>query len=224
VEDCYKILGTIHTIWKPKPNRIKDYIAMPKPNGYSSLHTTVFGPDGHPMEFQIRTKEMNEEAHYGIAAHWYYKQKTGNMETTQPQWIKEILDIQRATDDTKDFIKQIKFDVFRDRIFVFSPKGDVFELPKGSTPIDFAYAVHTEIGNKASGALVNETISTLDRELKNGDLIDIIIEKNRKAPSKDWLKFVKTTRARDKIKQNAMQSPFANIKKYFPKINKNKTS
>ncbi|MDD4332976.1 MAG: RelA/SpoT family protein [Patescibacteria group bacterium] len=216
VANCYKILGLIHTIWRPKPNRVKDYIAVPKPNGYRSLHTTVFCLDNKLVEFQIRTKEMNEEAHYGIAAHWYYKQKEGENIVKQPAWIKEILDMQRATENAHDFIKKIKFDVFQDRIFVFSPKGDVFELPRESTPVDFAYAVHTDIGNKAAGAIVNEQITTLDHILKNGDVVNIIIEKNRKTPNKDWLRFVKTARARDKIKQNSAKSTFDSLKKFFP--------
>ncbi|MDD4611252.1 MAG: TGS domain-containing protein, partial [Patescibacteria group bacterium] len=176
----------------------------------------VFCLDNKLVEFQIRNKEMNEEAHYGIAAHWYYKQKEGENIVKQPAWIKEILDMQRATENAHDFIKKIKFDVFQDRIFVFSPKGDVFELPRESTPVDFAYAVHTDIGNKAAGAIVNEQITTLDHILKNGDVVNIIIEKNRKTPNKDWLRFVKTARARDKIKQNSAKSTFDSLKKFFP--------
>lgn len=216
IADCYKILGIIHTLWRPKTNRIKDYIAVPKPNGYRSLHTTVYGPDNKATEFQIRTSEMDEEALYGIAAHWHYKQKEGHSSMQQPKWIKEILDIQRAAEDTNDFIKKIKFDIFQNRIFVFSPNGDVFELPERSTSVDFAYAVHTEIGNKAVGALVNDQIATLDQELKNGDMVEIIVEKNRKGPNKDWLKFVKTNRARDKIKQNSQNNNFG-FSKFFPK-------
>ncbi len=217
IPECYKVLGIIHSLWKPKSSRIKDYIAVPKPNGYRSLHTTVFGPEGKTTEFQIRTNEMNDEARYGIAAHWYYKLKDKNLK--QPHWIKEILDIQREAKDTHDFIRQVKFDVFRDRIFVFSPQGDVFDLPENSTPVDFAYAVHTDIGNKCSGSLVNDKMATLDRILKNGDLVEIIIDKNRKSPNRDWLKFVKTNRARYKIRQFAKNSHF-DIKKYIPKIPK----
>lgn len=219
IADCYKVLGVIHSLWKPKPNRFKDYIAVPKPNGYRSLHTTIFGPEGRATEFQIRTYQMDEEAKYGIAAHWYYKIKSGKDESRkQPSWIKEILKIQRETEDTHDFIKQIKFDVFRDRIFVFSPKGDVFDLPESATPIDFAYAVHTDIGNQAVSALVNDKIAPLNQELKNGDLVEIIIEKKRKGPNRDWLKFIKTARARNKIKQYLKSSMFDNIKKYIPGI------
>ncbi|MDP2830440.1 MAG: RelA/SpoT family protein [bacterium] len=220
IADCYKSLGIIHSLWKPKTSRFKDYIAMPKPNGYRSLHTTVFGPEGKASEFQIRTAEMNEEAMYGIAAHWYYKQKDGSYEDAlnQPRWIKEILKIQRDAETTNDFITQIKFDVFRNRIFVFSPKGDVFDLPDGATPIDFAYAVHTDIGNHATGALINDKIATLDHELKNGDLVEIIIDKKRKGPNHDWLKFVKTGKARSKIKQFSRASRFESIKRLIPGI------
>lgn len=221
IPDCYKTLGIVHTIWKPKPGRIKDYIAVPKPNGYRSLHTTVFGPDNRATEFQIRTLEMDEEAHYGIAAHWYYKQKndSGYREEKQPVWVKEILAILKQENEGGDkFIKQIKLDVFKDRIFVFSPKGDVFDLPEDATPVDFAFAVHTDIGNKAVGALINNKMSTLDHSLKNGDLVEIITEKKRKGPSRDWLKFVKTQRAREKIIHFNKESRFEQLKKMFPKI------
>ncbi len=220
IADCYKALGIIHSLWKPKAGRFKDYIAVPKPNGYRALHTTVFAPEGKTVEFQIRTGEMDDEAKYGIAAHWYYKMKEGD-ETAlhkQPKWIKEVLKIQKETEDAHDFIKQMKFDVFHDRIFVFSPKGDVFDLPDGATPIDFAYAVHTEIGNQAVGALVNDKIAPLNQGLKNGDVVEIITEKKRKGPGRDWLKFVKTSTARNKIKQHLKNSIFENIKKYIPKI------
>lgn len=216
IDDCYKVLGVIHTIWKPKPNRFKDYIAVPKPNGYRSLHTTIFGPEGKPTEFQIRTKEMHEEALYGIAAHWYYKSKGINAGYQQPHWIKEIVDIQKEITNTSELVKNVKMDIFRDRIFVFSPKGDVFELPEKSTPIDFAYAIHGNVGNKASGVLINDKLGRLDQELKNGDMVEIIIEKNRQHPNKDWLKFVKTKRARDQIKQHAKKSTLENIKRLIP--------
>ena len=217
VSDCYKILGIIHDLWRPKPGHFKDYISMPKPNGYRSLHTKVFGPEGKVTEFQIRTQEMDDEAKFGIAAHWHYKMK-GSKELKQPKWVKEILEMQKDTKSNEDFISKIKFDVFRNRIFVFSPKGDVFELPEDSTPIDFAYAVHTDIGNKASVAIVNEKISSLDHKLKNGDLVEIKTEKNRQGPNPSWVKFAKTKRAREKIKQYSQGSGFGNIKKFFPKI------
>lgn len=211
VSDCYKALGIIHSIWRPKPGRFKDYIAMPKPNGYRSLHTTVFGPEGKSVEFQIRTREMNDEALYGIAAHWYYKQKKEEKPIAQPEWVNEILEMQREIKDTKDFLQNVKFDVFQHRIFIFSPKGDAFELPEGATPVDFAYAVHTDIGNKAIGVKINERIASLDQELKNGDMVEIITEKNKKYPSPGWLKFVKTKRAREKIKQNQNKNVISRI-------------
>jgi len=161
---------------------------------------------------------MDEGAKYGIAAHWSYKMGGQSNAKSQPTWVKEVLNIQKETENTSDFIKQMKFDVFRDRIFVFTPKGDVFDLPEGSTPIDFAYYVHSDIGNRATGARVNDSISTLDKELKNGDLVEIITEKKRKGPSNDWLKFVKTATARNKIKQNLKSSMIDSLKKFIPKI------
>ncbi len=220
IDDCYKALGVIHTLWRPKPNRFKDYIAVPKPNGYRSLHTTVFGPDNKATEFQIRTKEMHEESLYGLAAHWYYKEK--GMKGIQPHWVKEIIDIQKEISDTQELIKNIKLDIFNDRIFVFSPQGDVFELPEKATPIDFAYAVHTKIGNQATGAIINEHLARLDHELKNGDLVEIITDKGRLHPNRDWLKFAKTRRAKDRIKQFAKKGPLENIKRLLPNIKKDK--
>lgn len=221
IADCYKALGVIHSLWKPKTSRFKDYIAAPKPNGYRSLHTTVFGPEGKSTEFQIRTKEMDEEAKFGIAAHWYYKQKSDAEEESrrQPRWIKEILKIQKEAEDTNEFVTKIKFDVFQDRIFIFTPRGDVFDLPDKSSPIDFAYAVHTDIGNQAVGALVNDKMGTLDQELKNGDIVEIITDKKRKGPNPDWGKFVKTNRAKDKIRQaSKATSRLDAIKKFIPGI------
>lgn len=218
VDDCYKALGIIHAIWRPKPNRFKDYIAVPKPNGYRSLHTTIFGPEGKAVEFQIRTEEMHEESLYGLAAHWYYKSK--NQNGLQPNWVKEIIEIQKEISDTDELIKNIKLDIFNDRIFVFSPRGDVFELPEKSTPIDFAYAIHTNVGNQATGAIINDRLAKLDQELKNGDLVEIITDKGRQYPNKDWLKFAKTKRARDRIRQFAKKSPIENIKRFIPGMKK----
>jgi len=219
VDDCYKALGIIHTLWKPKSQRFKDYIAVPKPNGYQSLHTTVFGPENKAAEFQIRTREMHEESIYGLAAHWYYKTRPGsNANYQQPGWVQEIIDVQKEISDTSELVKKIKMDIFHNRIFVFSPKGDVFELPEKATPIDFAYAVHTNIGNKAAGAIVNDKIGRLDQELKNGDFVDIIIEKKRPYPNLAWLKFAKTKRARDRIKQFSKKSTLSNIKRFIPGI------
>src|SRR3989339_144844 len=220
VSDCYKTMGIVHSLWKPKSDRIKDYIAVPKPNGYRSLHTTVYGPENKPTEFQIRTREMHEESLYGIAAHWYYKHKGGSDYKNQPKWIQEILNIQRQTENTNDFINKVKLDVFQDRIFVFSPKGDVFDLPEDATPIDFAYLVHTEVGNKATGALVNDRMSSLDRPLKNGDLVEIVTEKNRKGPNTDWLEFAKTNRAKEKIRQATKSSRFEQFKRIIPGMKK----
>jgi len=219
ITDCYRVLGIIHELWKPKSSRFKDYIAVPKPNGYRSLHTTVFGPEGRATEFQIRTIEMNDEAFYGIAAHWYYK-KEGSIQRTkenQPKWVKDILITQKEAESSNEFIQKIKIDIFQKRKFIFTPRGDVFDMPEGSTPIDFAYTVHTEIGNHATGALVNNTMAKLDQVLKNGDMVEILIDKKRKGPNKEWLKFVKTGRARDKINQALKShSHFENIKKLIP--------
>lgn len=220
IDDCYKTLGIIHTLWKPKPNRFKDYIAVPKPNGYRSLHTTIFGPEGKTTEFQIRTQEMHEESIYGLSAHWYYKNQRGQAAYKAPTWVDEIIEIQKEITNTSEFVKKIKLDIFRDRIFVFSPKGDVFELPEGATPIDFAYAVHTNIGNKAAGAIINDKLGKLDQELKNGDFVEILTEKNRPYPNRDWLKFAKTKRARDRIRQFGKKSTFENIKRFIPGIKK----
>ncbi len=199
IADCYKTIGIIHSIWKPKSHRFKDYIAVPKPNGYRALHTTVFGPRGKVTEFQVLTTKMFEESIYGIAAHWYYKNKKASLEK-QPKWVKDILEIMRQDKNNKEFVSDIKLGVFQNRIFVFTPKGDVIDLPEGSTSVDFAYAVHTEIGNKCVGVLINDKINTLDAKLKSGDLIEIITEKSRLKPGKDWLKTVTTHRARAKIK------------------------
>lgn len=219
INDCYKVLGIVHTLWRPNPNRFKDYIAVPKPNGYQSLHTTVFGPDNKAVEFQIRTQQMHEESVYGIAAHWYYKERTADGQIDkQPHWVKEIAEAQKEITNTSEFVKNVQLSVFHDRIFVFSPKGDVFELPEGATPIDFAYAVHSDIGNHASGAMVNDRLGRLDQELKNGDLVEIILEKNRSHPSKDWIKFAKTKKARDHIKQYSKKSTLESIKRLIPGI------
>ena len=223
VDDCYKSLGVIHTLWKPKPNRFKDYIAVPKPNGYRSLHTTILGPEGKPTEFQIRTREMHEESIYGLAAHWHYKSRRQKLDYKPPAWVDEIIEIQKEITNTNEFVKNIKMDIFRDRIFVFSPKGDVFELPENATAVDFAYAVHTNIGNKAAGAIINDKLGRLDQKLQNGDFVEIITEKNRPYPNRDWLKFVKTKRARDRIKQFGKQPALDRLKKFIPSGAKGKS-
>ncbi|MFH1766836.1 MAG: HD domain-containing protein, partial [Patescibacteria group bacterium] len=201
VTDCYAALGILHGLYKPLSGRIKDYIAQPKPNGYQSLHTTVFSDDGSIMEFQIRTVEMHEEAEYGIAAHWRYKEGQ-KIREKKVKWMEELTKVQKELKES-DFIErlnELKLDMFQDRIFVFTPNGDVFDLPVGSTPVDFAYHVHTDVGNKATAAKINHQIANLDTELKSGDMCEIVVDKNRKQPNADWLKFIKTHHARSKIK------------------------
>ncbi len=201
ITDCYAVLGLLHGLYTPLPGRIKDYIAQPKPNGYQSLHTTVFDDTGSILEFQIRTQAMHEESEYGVAAHWRYKHGA-SMAERNVAWMEELSRIQKelSADDFMKHLNELKLDMFHDRIFVFTPKGDVIDLPEDSTPIDMAYAIHTEIGNKVSQAKVNGEISALDKSLKSGDVCELIIDKNRKSPNKDWLKFVKTRHARSKIK------------------------
>jgi len=202
VADCYAVLGILHGMYTPLSGRIKDYIAQPKPNGYQSLHTTVFTKNGSILEFQIRTSEMHQEAEYGIAAHWRYKEGR-RIRDKQVKWMEELTLVQQELKESEflNRLDEMKLDMFSDRIFVFSPNGDVFDLPSGSTPIDFAYAVHTDIGNKAASAKINHHIANLDSELKSGDMCEVIIDKNRKSPNADWLKFVKTHHARSKIKE-----------------------
>jgi GTP pyrophosphokinase len=216
VADCYNALGVIHTLWRPNYSRFKDYIAVPKPNGYRSLHTTVFGLNGKPTEFQIRTEEMHQESLYGLSAHLYYKQVNQTSPEKPMRWMQEVLEVQKEIKDTGEFIKQIKLNVFQDRIFVFTPKGDVYDLPSNATPVDFAYAVHTDIGNKCTQALVNGKITELHQELNNGDMVEIIIDKKRKGPNSDWLKFVKTHKAKNRIRQYARKFRLSDIKKIIP--------
>ena len=199
VSDCYYVLGIIHELYKPLPGQIKDYIAQPKPNGYQSLHTTVFADDGEIIEIQIRTDKMHDEAEYGIAAHWHYKEH-GSIAKPNLPWINELVEWQKQIRDNEQFLRDIKMEIFQDRIFVFSPKGDVFDLPDGSTPIDFAYHVHTSLGNQYVGARANGQMVNLNYKLKSGDVMEIITDKNRRGPSVDWLEYVKTSMAKNKIR------------------------
>lgn len=200
ITECYATLGIIHQLWKPLKGRIKDYIAQPKPNGYQSLHTTVFCDDGEIVEFQIRTKKMHEEAEYGIAAHWYYDEKGALPISKNLKWVKELTKWKKEFEANQKYLESLKLEVFQNRIFVFTPKGDVIDLPEDSTPVDFAYALHSDLGTKCIGAKINEQLAKLDTKLKSGDVVEILIDKNRKLPSSDWLKFVKTRHAKQKIK------------------------
>ncbi len=203
VKDCYAALGIVHTLWRPIPMRFKDYIAMPKPNMYQSLHTTVIGPNGDPFEIQIRTYEMHHTAEYGIAAHWIYKESGGSeisKDNSQLSWLEQIKEMQNEASDSKDFLSSLKIDLFSDTVFVFSPKGEVYELPQGSGPLDFAYKVHSGVGNSCMGAKVNKKIVPLDYQLKNGDIVEILTSKQAK-PNLDWVNLCKTSQARNKIRQ-----------------------
>lgn len=208
VRDCYGVLGLVHDMYKPMPGRFKDYIAMPKANMYQSLHNTLIGPQGEPFEVQIRTWEMHRTSEYGIAAHWKYKEnksgeKSSNQEEAKLTWLRQILEWQRDMSDNKEYLDTIKLDlnIFTDQVYVFTPQGEVLSMPKGSTPIDFAYMIHTAIGNKMVGARVNNKMVTIDYKVKNGDIIEILTSQNSKGPSQDWLSLVKSSQARTKINQ-----------------------
>lgn len=202
VKDCYAILGTVHSIWTPIPGRFKDYIAMPKPNMYQSIHTTVIDDLGDPFEIQIRTKEMHQIAEYGIAAHWKYKEGiSADTEEVKLSWLRQSLEWQKELDNPTEFLESLKMDLFENQVFVFTPKGRVMELPAGATPLDFAFKIHSEVGAKCVGAKINGKMVTIDHKLENGDIVEIVTSSNASGPSIDWLKIVKSATARTKIRQ-----------------------
>jgi GTP pyrophosphokinase len=201
--DCYGALGLIHSLWKPMPGRFKDYVAMPKLNGYQALHTTVIGPEGRPLEIQVRTREMHETAEFGVAAHWLYKhgRKGKGNDDEWAAWVRQLMDWQEDEADPREFIKTFRTDLFEDEVYVFTPKGEVKTLPAGSTPIDFAYAVHTDVGHKTVGAKINGRIVPLHYRLKSGDFVEILTTKSGRGPSRDWLSLAASSKARNKIRQ-----------------------
>jgi GTP diphosphokinase / guanosine-3',5'-bis(diphosphate) 3'-diphosphatase len=202
VKDCYGVLGVVHSLWKPLPGRFKDYVAMPKSNGYQSLHTTVLSHGGEPIEIQIRTQDMHQVADYGVAAHWTYKESERDPHFDQKlSWLRLLMEWQKEVVDAESFVDAVKIDIFQDEVFVFSPKGDVLNLPAGSTPIDFAYRIHTEVGHRCVGSKVNGRMVPLDYELKNGEIVEILTAKTPHGPSRDWLNFVKSASARERIRK-----------------------
>ena len=201
--DCYGALGLIHSLWKPMPGRFKDYVAMPKFNGYRSLHTTVIGPEGRPLEIQVRTREMHETAELGVAAHWFsYKHRGAEAAARSGSTgCKQLMDAHEEEADAREFVKSFRTDLFDEEVFVFTPKGEVKTLPAGATPIDFAYAVHTDVGHRTVGAKVNGRIVPLHYKLQSGDRVEVLTSKSGRGPSRDWLSLVASSRARNKIRQ-----------------------
>ena len=200
--DCYGALGLIHSLWKPMPGRFKDYVAMPKFNGYRSLHTTVIGPEGRPLEIQVRTREMHETAELGVAAHWFsYKIRGRRPGEEWLDWVRQLMDAHEEEADAREFVKSFRTDLFDEEVFVFTPKGEVKTLPAGATPIDFAYAVHTDVGHRTVGAKVNGRIVPLHYKLASGDRVEVLTSKSGRGPSRDWLSLVASSRARNKIRQ-----------------------
>ena len=202
VKDCYAALGIVHSLWRPVPGQFDDYIAMPKANMYQSLHTAVIGPEAKPLEVQIRTYRMHEVAEAGIAAHWRYKEGSrGDRKYDEKlAWIRNLMDWQREVTDPTEFVEGLKLDVFQDQVFVFTPKGDVKDLPRDATPLDFAYRIHTDVGHRTIGAKVNNRLVPLDYRLRNGDIVEIVTTKAAHGPSRDWLNIVRTSHAREKIR------------------------
>lgn len=206
---CYAALGVVHRHWKPLPGRFKDYIAQPKPNGYRSLHTTVFGPNGVPVEIQIRDPQMHEQAEYGVTAHWHYtesgKPDTGSRVSPKLAWVQELTEWRRQVDTPEQYLEALRIDALQQRIFCFTPNGDVIDLPEGATVVDFAYHVHSDLGDRCVGARVNDKMCPVDATLKSGDVVEVVTEKRRKGPNPDWLDFVKTQAARSHIRRAARQ-------------------
>ena len=203
VKDCYAALGVVHSIWRPIPGQFDDYIAMPKANLYQCLHTAVIGPDAKPLEVQIRTRQMHEVAEAGIAAHWRYKEgsRSDRRYDEKLAWVRQLIDWQREVADATEFVEGVKLDIFQDQVFVFTPKGDVKDLPAGATPLDFAYRIHTDVGHRTIGAKANNRLVPLDYRLRNGDIVEIVTTKAAHGPSRDWLNIVRTNQAREKIRQ-----------------------
>ena len=236
VKDCYAVLGIVHTMWTPIPGRFKDYIAMPKPNMYQSIHTTVIGENGEPFEIQIRTHEMHQVAEYGIAAHWKYKEGKTSGESSSDDlklaWLRQSLELEKDSADPKDFLENVKMDLFASQVFVFTPQGKVLELPNGSTPLDFAFKIHSEIGYKCVGAKVSGKMVPIDYVLQNGDIVEIVTSSNSSGPSMDWLNIAKSSNARNKIraflkrenKNENIEKGKDLVEKYFKKRNLEPTS